>query len=187
MKTTNLFSIIAIVSLILSSCTGKSSTNTEVQAEEFETHGQAGVVDKTEVKNILQIAASSDAHTTLAAAVTAADMQNVLANPGPLTVFAATNAAFEKLPEGTVEDLLKPENKETLARIIMFHAAPGTYKGKGLKDGQKLFMASGHYIDVEVKDDGTYVNGSKILATIDASNGVVHVVDDVFLPPAEEE
>ena len=69
----------------------------------------------------------------------------------------------------------------------MFHAAPGTYKGNGLKDGQKLYMASGHYIDVEVKDDGTYVNGSKILATIDASNGVVHVVDDVFLPPAEEE
>jgi len=113
-------------------------------------------------------------------------MLDVLANPGPLTVFAATNAAFEKLPEGTVEDLLKPENKETLARIIMFHAAPGTYKGNGLKDGQKLYMASGHYIDVEVKDDGTYVNGSKIVATIDASNGVVHVVEDVFLPPAEE-
>jgi len=182
MKTTNLFSIIVIVSLILSACTGKSTTNTEVQAEEFETHGQAGVVDKTDAKNILQIAASSDAHTTLAAAVTAADMLDVLANPGPLTVFAATNAAFDKLPDGTVEDLLKPENKETLARIIMFHAAPGTYKG----NGQKLYMASGHYIDVEVKDDGTYVNGSKILATIDASNGVVHVVDDVFLPPAEE-
>jgi len=187
MKTINLFSIIVIASLILSACTGKSTTNTELQAEEFETHGQAGVVDKTEAKNILQIAASSDAHTTLAAAVTAADMLDVLANAGPLTVFAATNAAFEKLPEGTVEDLLKPENKETLARIIMFHAAPGTYKDKGLKNGQKLYMASGHYIDVEVKDDGTYVNGSKIMATIDASNGVVHVVEDVFLPPAEEE
>jgi len=187
MKTTYLFSIIAIVSLILSACTGKSPTNTEVQAEEFTTHGQAGVVDKNDTKNILQIAAGSDAHSTLAAAVTAADMLDVLANPGPLTVFAATNAAFDKLPEGTVEDLLKPENKETLARIIMFHAAPGTYKGKGLKDGQKLYMASGHYIDVEIKDDGTYVNGSKIMTTIDASNGVVHVVEDVFLPPAEEE
>ena len=187
MKTTYLFSIITIVALIFSACTGKSSTNTEVQAEEIATHGQAGVVDKDSDKNILQIAASSDAHTTLAAAVTAADMLDVLANPGPLTVFAATDAAFEKLPEGTVEDLLKPENKETLARIIMFHAAPGTYKDKGLKDGQKLYMASGHYIDVEVKDDGTYVNGSKIMATIDASNGVVHVVEDVFLPPAEEE
>lgn len=186
MKASYLFSVIAILSLILSACTGNSSTNTEVKTEDFDTHGQAGVVDKTEAKNILQIAASSEAHTTLAAAVTAADMLDVLANPGPLTVFAATNAAFDKLPEGTVEDLLKPENKETLARIIMFHAAPGTYKGKGLKNGQKLYMASGHYIDVEVKDDGTYVNRSKIVATIDASNGVVHVVEDVFLPPAEE-
>ncbi len=182
----NLFSLIAILSLIISACSGDGTTNTTNQAESFDTHGQAGVVDKDSDKNILQIAAGSDAHSTLAAAVTAADMLDVLANPGPLTVFAATNAAFAKLPEGTVEDLLKPENKETLARIIMFHAAPGTYKDKGLKNGQKLYMASGHYIDVEVKDDGTYVNGSKIVATIDASNGVVHVVEDVFLPPADE-
>jgi uncharacterized surface protein with fasciclin (FAS1) repeats len=187
MKTSYFISVLAILSLIISACSGDGSTTTQVKSEDFETHGQAGVVDKTSAKNIFQIAASSDAHATLAAAVAAADMQDVLANPGPLTVFAPTNAAFEKLPEGTVENLLKPENKETLARIIMFHAAPGTYKGKMLKDGQKLYMASGHYIDVEVKDDGTYVNGSKILATIDASNGVVHVVDDVFLPPAEEE
>jgi uncharacterized surface protein with fasciclin (FAS1) repeats len=152
----------------------------------IETHGQSGVVDKDSDKNILQIAASSPDHSTLAAACTAADMLDVLANPGPLTVFAPTNAAFDKLPAGTVEDLLKPENKETLARIIMFHAAPGTYKGKGLRDGSQLYQASGHYIDVEVKDDGTYVNGSKIMATIDASNGVIHVVEDVFLPPAEE-
>ncbi len=187
MKKINLFSIIVVLSLLISSCSGDGSSTTENQTETFNTHGQAGVVDKDSDKNILQIAASSEAHTTLVAAVIAADMQNVLANPGPLTVFAATNAAFDKLPEGTVENLLKPENKETLARIIMFHAAPGTYKGKLLKDGVKLFMASGHYIDVEVKDDGTYVNGSKIVATIDATNGVVHVVEDVFLPPAEEE
>ena len=186
MKARYLFSVLAILSLIIFACSGDGTTTTQVPAEEFATHGQAGVVDKNSAKNILQIAASSDAHTTLAAAVTAADMLDVLANPGPLTVFAATNAAFEKLPAGTVEDLLKPENKETLARIIMFHASPGTFKGKYLKDGQKLYMASGHYIDVVINDEGTFVNGSKILATIDASNGVVHVVDDVFLPPAEE-
>ena len=186
MKKVIYLSIIAILSLIISACSGDGSSTPVSQAESFETHGQAGVVDKDSDKNILQIAAGSEAHTTLAAAVTAADMLDVLANPGPLTVFAATNAAFDKLPEGTVENLLKPENKETLARIIMFHAAPGTYKGKLLKNGQKLYMASGHYINVEVKEDGTYVNGSKIVATIDASNGVVHVVEDVFLPPDEE-
>jgi len=187
MKKFGYLSIIVILSLIISACSGDTPSTTASQPESINTHGQAGVVDKDSDKNILQIAASSEAHTTLAAAVTAAEMLDVLANPGPLTVFAATNAAFDKLPDGTVEDLLKPENKETLARIIMFHAAPGTYKGNGLKNGQKLYMASGHYLDVEVKDDGTYVNGSKILATIDASNGVVHVVEDVFLPPAEEE
>lgn len=186
MKKINCLSIIVSVSLIVTACSGDGSSTTANQAESFDTHGQAGVVDKDSDKNILQIAASSDAHTTLAAAATAADMLDVLANPGPLTVFAPTNAAFEKLPAGAVEDLLKPENKETLARLIMFHASPGTFKGKLLKNGQKLYMASGHYLDVEVKDDGTYVNGSKIVATIDASNGVVHVVEDVFLPPAEE-
>ena len=186
MKKINFFSLIVIFSLIISACSSDGSTSTATETESFNTHGQAGVVDKDSDKNILQIAASSDAHTTLAAAATAADMLDVLANPGPLTVFAPTNAAFDKLEAGTVENLLKPENKETLARIIMFHAAPGTYKDKLLKNDQKLYMASGHYIDVEVKDDGTYVNGSKIVATIDASNGVVHVVEDVFLPPAEE-
>jgi len=187
MKKHCLFSVIAILSLVLSACTGNSAPSTEVETEEFATHGQAGVVDKTGAVNILQIAAGSEAHTTLAAAATAADYLDVLANAGPLTVFAPTNAAFEKLPEGTVEDLLKPENKETLVRIIQFHASPGTFKGNLLKDGQQLFMASGHYVGVEVKEDGTYVNGSKIMATIDASNGVVHVVEDVFLPPAEAE
>ena len=186
MKTSPYFFIMFIFGLVLTACTGNSSPETTAQAESFDTHGQAGVVDKTGAQNILQIAAGSESHTTLAAAVAAADMLDVLANAGPLTVFAATNAAFEKLPEGTVEELLKPENKETLVRIIQFHAAPGTYKGKLLKDGQKLFMASGDYVDVMVNDEGTFVNGSLIVATIDASNGVVHVVEDVFLPPAEE-
>jgi len=186
MKTTSYFFIMLIFGLALTACTGNTSPETTAQAESFDTHGQAGVVDKTGAQNILQIAAGSEAHTTLAAAAAAADMLDVLANAGPLTVFAPTNAAFEKLPEGTVEDLLKPENQETLARIIQFHASPGTYKGKLLKDGQKLFQASGHYIDVVVNEEGTFVNGSKIIATIDASNGVVHVVEDVFLPPAEE-
>jgi len=186
MKKLNIIFLIICVSLLLSACSGGGTTESSGEVKAVNTHGQSGVVDKDSDKNIFQIAASSPDHTTLATACTAAEMLDVLANPGPLTVFAPTNAAFEKLPAGTVEDLLKPENKETLARIIQFHAAPGTYKGKGLRDGVKLYMASGHYIDVEVKDDGTFVNGSKIMATIDASNGVIHVVEDVFLPPAEE-
>ena len=186
MKKLNVFSVVISVILLFSACSGGGSPEAAAGGQAFDTHGQSGVVDKNSDKNILQIAASSPDHTTLATACTAAEMLDVLANAGPLTVFAPTNAAFEKLPAGTVEDLLKPENKETLARIIQFHASPGTYKGNGLRNGMKLYQASGHYIDVEVKDDGTYVNGSKIIASIDASNGVIHVVEDVFLPPAEE-
>ncbi len=187
MKTSNAFPLVLVISMLISACSGGGSTESATQTETVKTHGQAGVVDKNSQKNILQIAASSDAHTTLAAACTAAELLDVLSNAGPLTVFAPTNAAFDKLPAGTVEDLLKPENKETLATIIKFHAAPGKYEvGKGLKNGSQLYMATGHYLPVEVKDDGTYVNGAKIVGSVQASNGIVHVVEDVFLPPAEE-
>jgi uncharacterized surface protein with fasciclin (FAS1) repeats len=96
-------------------------------------------------------------------------------------VFAPTNAAFEALPPGTVEDLLKPENKSKLAKIITSHAAPGKFTLELLKDGTELYMATGQKVAVEVREDGTYVNGAKILATIEATNGIVHVVGQVFL------
>ncbi|NNE35515.1 MAG: fasciclin domain-containing protein, partial [Rhodothermales bacterium] len=146
-----------------------------------ENHGQAGVVDPDSKQNILQIAANSPDHTTLAAAVVAAELENVLVNPGPLTVFAPTNAAFDALPAGTVETLLKPENKAKLASIVTSHAAPGTFAGDLLKDGDSIYLATGQYVDVKVENGDTFVNGAKILGTVDASNGVVHVVDTVFL------
>lgn len=144
-------------------------------------HGQSGVVDKDSKQNILQIAIGSPDHTTLVAAVQAAHLENVLVNPGPLTVFAPTNAAFDALPEGTLEELLKPENQGKLAEIITGHASPGTFAGELLKKQKTLYMATGQYAKVEVKDDGVYVHGAKILGSVDASNGVVHVVDKVFL------
>ena len=143
--------------------------------------GQAYVDDKNSKANILGIALGSADHTTLVAAVQAAELENVLVNAGPLTVFAPSNEAFAALPAGTVEDLLKPENKKTLAKIVTSHAAPGKFTLEHLKDGDQLYMATGHYVPVEVKDGVTYVNGARILASIDASNGVVHVVDQVFL------
>ena len=145
--------------------------------------GQAFIGDDDSAKNILQIAAGSKDHSTLVAAVQAADLENVLANNGPLTVFAPTNTAFKKLPAGTVEDLLKPENKSTLAGIITFHAAPGTYDVAKLKDGMKLYQATGDYIEVEKRGEDTYVHGTKIIASVPASNGIIHVVEDVMLPP----
>ena len=148
--------------------------------------GQSTTMDEVSDPNILQVAIGSADHSTLVAAVQAAELEDVLANNGPLTVFAPVNTAFEALPEGTVETLLKPENKAVLARIIKFHAAPGTYNGDGFKDGSQLFMASGHYVPVTNVDGKITVNGSEILGTVVAANGVVHVVGDVFLPPDEE-
>ena len=173
--------LLTVFVLLLFACGGEQSQSEDTLTKN--THGQAGVVDKDSKKNILQIALGSPDHTTLVAAVQAASLENVLGNPGPLTVFAPTNAAFAALPEGTVETLLKPENKDKLAQIITSHAAPGTFKGDLLKSQKKIYQATGHYVDVEVKDGDTYVHGAKILATIDASNGVVHVVDKVFLFP----
>ncbi len=180
---TILLSTILVFSL--SSCGDQQSGSSGEETNFDNLHGQSGVVDEESEINILQIAIGSPEHTTLVAGVQAAQLENVLANPGPLTVFAPTNAAFDKLPEGTLEELLKPENKNKLARIITSHAAPGTFTLELLKDGSKLYMATGQYIDVEVKNGDTYVNGTKILGSIDASNGIVYVIDDVFLFAAE--
>ena len=163
------------------SCGGNKQTSNESKAPMR--GGQASVKDDLSKRNIVQIAAASEQHTTLVAAVQAAGMVDVLANPGPLTVFAPTNEAFDKLPEGTVENLLKPENKKTLMKIITYHAAPGTYTIDDLKDGMSLGQATGDNVTIEVKEDATYVNGAKVLGSVGASNGVVHVIDAVLLPP----
>jgi uncharacterized surface protein with fasciclin (FAS1) repeats len=168
------------------SCTtdsDSSSTSASVATSTPDLSGQSGVVDEESEPHILNIALSSPDHTTLVAAVKAAGLQDVLTNAGPLTVFAPNNAAFEKLPAGTVETLLKPENKEVLANIITFHAAPGSYTGNNIKGVMGIGQATGDKVKVETKDGITYVNGAKVLGTVKASNGYVHVIDQVLLPP----
>ena len=182
MKTIRCLTQFALMAGLIS-CTQQQSVDQTVNAPiETSIKGQSAVKDDVSQKNILQIAASSADHTTLAAAVVAASLEDVLSNAGPLTVFAPNNAAFEKLPAGTVDDLLKPENKGTLARIIKHHAAPGKFTVGSLKDGQQLYQATGIYIKVERIGDDVYVGGAKILGSVDASNGIVHVVDTVILP-----
>ena len=106
---------------------------------------------------------------------------NYEAEQALLGAVLANNAAFEKLPAGTVETLLKPENQQKLATIITSHASPGTFAGDVLNSQSQIYLATGQYVNVEVKDGDTYVNGSKILGTVDATNGVVHVIDDVWV------
>ncbi|MBD80571.1 MAG: fasciclin [Crocinitomicaceae bacterium] len=146
--------------------------------------GQAFLTtDESGTPNILGIAIGSPDHKTLVAAVQAAEIENVLANNGPITVFAPTDAAFAALPEGTVENLVKPENKATLARILTFHAAPGSYDAEHIAGVMGIGQATGDKVVVEEKDGATYVNGAKVLGSVKASNGWVHVIDAVLLPP----
>jgi uncharacterized surface protein with fasciclin (FAS1) repeats len=162
--------------------TSPSSTTSEVKQA-----GQAFIQDDEAVPNVLQIAIGSPDHTTLVAAVQAADLENVLVNAGPLMVFAPTNAAFDALPEGTVENLLKPENKDALANILKYHVTPGNYSKEFLKKFKKLGQANDQNVSIEVRDGEVYVGGAKILASVNAGNGIVHVVDKVMLPPSTDE
>jgi uncharacterized surface protein with fasciclin (FAS1) repeats len=146
--------------------------------------GQAAVADNESQKDIVKVAVGSQAHTTLVTAVKAADLADVLSNTGPFTVFAPTNNAFNKLPAGTVTNLLKPTSKETLRDILQYHVAVAVYRPEMLKDGMVLNMANGDNVKIAVKDGKITLNGSAtVVGTVPAANGIVHVVDGVLLPP----
>lgn len=162
-----------------------SAVEAVTKTSDFEDKGQAFIEDDISKPNVLQIAIGSPDHTTLVAAVQAAKLENVLVNAGPLMVFAPTNAAFDALPEGTVENLLKPENKEALANILKHHVTAGNYSKEFLKKFKKLGQANDQHTTIQVKGDDVYVGGAKILVSIPAGNGIVHVVDKVILPPSE--
>jgi uncharacterized surface protein with fasciclin (FAS1) repeats len=140
----------------------------------------------SDVKDIVDVAVASKDHTTLVTAVKAADYVGSLKNPGPLTVFAPTNEAFAKLPKGTVEELLKPEKKGELEKLLQYHVTPSVYETKWMKDGQVLGQANGGKVKIGVKNGKVTVNGANIVASIRASNGIVHIIDAVLLPPAPE-
>ena len=177
-----------LVALVVS-CKDKSgSTDDKVTVQETEStnsaekKGQAFISDDVSPPNVLDIAMESKDHTTLVAAVQATDLENALVNAGPLMVFAPTNEAFDALPEGTVTDLLKPENKAKLAYILKHHVTPGNYNKEFLKKFKKLGQASDQNVAISVEGDDVYVGGAKIIASISASNGIIHVVDKVIVP-----
>lgn len=188
MRRKHYISISGLCLVLLISCTKveKADKNTSSNLPNNTPKGQASVVDKDSDLNILQVAISSPDHSTLVAAIQAAGIEHILVNAGPLTVFAPVNSAFDDLPAGTVDNLLKPENKAQLASILTLHAAPGSYDKEGLiksaKKGRKLYMATGDYMDVTLDGDDVIVNGAKVLATIQTSNGIINVIDKVFLP-----
>ncbi len=147
--------------------------------------GMSGIKDDVSQKNIVQVAAGSADHTTLVTAIQAAGLVDVLANPGPFTVFAPTNAAFDKLPKGTVEGLLKSEKKADLRRILQHHVTTSILKPESFKDGQVLSMAGGANTTMSVKNGAIMIGDAKVVASVIATNGIVHVIDGVLLPPAK--
>lgn len=146
------------------------------------TAGQAAVQDNDSQKDIVKVAAGSKDHTTLVAAVKAADLVNSLSNAGPFTVFAPTNAAFDKLPAGTVETLLKPENKGKLTGVLTHHVTTSALEISQFTDGQMVGMADGGMVQVTKKGNDTFIGGAKVLGSVRASNGWVHVIDAVLVP-----
>lgn len=133
-------------------------------------------------KTVVEVAAANDSFTTLVAAVKAADLAETLGGKGPFTIFAPTNEAFAKLPEGTVESLLKPENKEKLQEILTLHAVGGKVMAADVKAG-KVETVNGESVDVAVADGKVTINGANVIKTdIVGSNGVIHVIDTVMLP-----
>lgn len=179
--------LLAVFSIGLYSCKQAEKKQEVTTTEEVPlAKGQSTVVDEESAANALQVAKSLDDFKTLVAAIEAAGVEDAVVNVGPLTVFAPVNGAFDKLPEGTLETLLKPENKSKLAFILTNHVAPANYPAKQLikeaKKGRKLYMASGKYLVVENKEDGVYVGGTKVLKTVQVSNGWIHVIDNVLVP-----
>ncbi|GLU45214.1 fasciclin domain-containing protein [Allomuricauda sp. NBRC 101325] len=193
MKSTIKLSMMGLFSLltIFSSCKNGPQNETKDLGQSESTitseytKGQAFIKDDGSTPNVLQIALKSEDHTTLVAAVQAAQLENVLVNAGPLMVFAPTNAAFDALPEETLTDLLKPENKDALSDILKYHVTPGNYSKDFLKNFKKLGQANNQDVPVEVQGDDVFVGGAKIIGSISAGNGIVHVVDKVILTPTQ--
>lgn len=133
-------------------------------------------------KDIVDTAVEAGSFTTLAAALKAAGLVETLKGEGPFTVFAPTDAAFAALPEGTVETLLMPENKDQLVSILTYHVVPGKVMSTDLSDGMMATTVQGGDLTVDLSD-GVKVNGATVTtADIEASNGVIHVIDAVILP-----
>lgn len=137
-------------------------------------------------RNLVDITGSGEQFSTLAAALRQADLEATLGNPGPFTVFAPDNEAFKALPAGTLDNLMKDNSKETLASILKFHVVPGRIRLADLEDGQKLKTVNGEELSVTKLNGRVAVNGVELdQPDLEATNGVIHVVSQVLLPPKQ--
>lgn len=176
--------ILGALVFVLNSCAksevapvGSASTTENVGA------GQEGVVDEDSNPTVVQLAMKNPDLSTLAKAVQTAGLATALSNTGPFTVFAPLNSAFDKLPAGTVEGLLKPDKADQLDDILSYHTYVGVIKEDQMSDGQSLNMVNGKNIKITMVYGKPVINGkAKIVAVVPASNGIVYAIDEVLLP-----
>ena len=178
-------SILMLIGLMSCNQGSDSSSQKEISSDSAGTSGgQEKVNDNESEKDIVKVAAASKDHTTLVNALKKADLVTSLSNAGPFTVFAPTNAAFDKLPAGTLDGLMKDDKKEDLRNILQYHVALSVLKPESFKDGQVLGMVNGDNMTVNIKDGKITLNNStQVITSIPASNGIIYVVDGVLLPP----
>jgi uncharacterized surface protein with fasciclin (FAS1) repeats len=181
------FCALALTATVIApaSAEDKKTMKSEMSGEKTVMVGGAAMFPS---KNIVENAVNSKDHTTLVAAVKAAGLVDTLQSKGPFTVFAPTNAAFGKLPAGTVDTLVKPENKAKLTKILTYHVVAGKLEAASLTDGKKLKTVEGEDLTVKLKDGKVWIVDAKggtsmvTIANVNQSNGVIHVVDTVLLP-----
>jgi uncharacterized surface protein with fasciclin (FAS1) repeats len=179
------FKLIALGFIAAFTACQSSAEQSENQAGTAETApvaGQSSVEDSESQKDVVKVAVGSPDHTTLVKAVQAADLVDALSNAGPFTVFAPTNEAFNKLPAGTVEELLKPENKDKLKTVLEHHVMTSALAADFFQEGQSMGMVDGTNVTFHRKGDALYIGEAKILASVRASNGFVHIIDGVVVP-----
>lgn len=164
-----------VTALTLSACSSSSEPSASPSAAQ-------STAAETMPGTIVEVASSTDGFSTLVAAVTAAGLAETLSGPGPFTVFAPTDAAFAALPAGVLDALLLPENKDLLVKILTYHVVSGKVMAADVKDGS-VATVQGDTVALSTAN-GVTINGAKVtMADVPASNGVIHVIDAVILPP----
>jgi uncharacterized surface protein with fasciclin (FAS1) repeats len=178
--------LLPIMAMLAFSCSQPSATTESALAAEAPGAGQSAVKDDESQKDVVRIAVNSADHTTLVTALKTAEYVDALSNAGPFTVFAPTNAAFEKLPAGTVESLLESESRDALRNILEYHVYVGVLTESMIRDGMTLNQVNLDNVTLNVKDGKITVNGANVLGTARGSNGIVYIIDSVLLPPEKK-
>ena len=189
MKRFTVFSmLLTVTALVLAACAPAAPTEAPVAEPEPTSIPEPTATPEPEVMDIVDTAVADGRFTTLVAAVTAAELVDTLKGEGLFTVFAPTDDAFAALPEGTVESLLLPENKQALTDILLYHVVSGKVMAADVVNLESATTVLGKDVEIKVDMGNVYINEAQVIITdIETSNGVIHVIDSVILPPSEEE